>query len=70
MKPRDIQPKKCNMHFIEAKYCKEKKNYAGSEKKHPPHKLRKRSHFGTRYRKTPPPIEKKKDQWGSGGLQA
>jgi hypothetical protein len=34
------------------------------------HLLRKRSHFGNEYRKTPPPKEKEKDQWGSGGLQA
>jgi hypothetical protein len=31
-----------------------KKNYAGSES-HSPHKLRKGSHFGTEYRKAPPP---------------
>jgi hypothetical protein len=30
-----------------------RKNYAGSEH-HSPHKLRKRSHFGTEYRKAPP----------------
>jgi hypothetical protein len=34
------------------------------------HKLREMSHFGTEYRKTPPPKGKEKDQWGSGGLQA
>jgi len=33
---------------------KKKKNYAGSEN-HSPHKLRKRSHFGTEYCKAPPP---------------
>jgi regulator of sigma D len=33
---------------------KKKKNYAGS-KNHSPHWLRKRSHFGTEYRKAPPP---------------
>jgi hypothetical protein len=33
---------------------KKKKNYAGSEN-HSPHQLRKRSHFGTEYRKAPPP---------------
>jgi hypothetical protein len=34
------------------------KNYAGSEN-HSPHRLRKRSHFGT-----------EENQWGSRGLQA
>ena len=34
---------------------KEKKNYAGSEI-HSPHQLRKRSHFGTEYRKAPPRV--------------
>jgi hypothetical protein len=33
------------------------KSYAGSEN-HSPHLLRKRSHFGTEYRKAPPPKEK------------
>ena len=47
---------------------KEKKNYAGSEN-HSPHKLRKRSHFGTEYRKALPPWKGKEKQWGSRGLQ-
>jgi hypothetical protein len=34
---------------------KEKKNYTGSEN-HTPHKLGKRSHFGTEYHKAPPPL--------------
>ena len=38
-------------------------------KNHSPHYSRKRRHFGTGYRKTPPPTEKK-GQWGPGGLQA
>ena len=47
------------------------KNYAGMQavKNHSPHQIRKRSHFGTRYRITPPPKEEHKDQWGPGGLQ-
>jgi hypothetical protein len=32
---------------------KKRKNYAGSES-HSPHRLRKKSHFGTEYRKAPP----------------
>jgi hypothetical protein len=41
---------------MECRYEKKKKrkNYAGSES-HSPHYLRKRSHFGTEYRKAPPP---------------
>jgi len=42
---------------------KEKKNYAGSEN-HSPLKIRKRSHFGTEYRKAPPPQKGKENQWG------
>ena len=34
------------------------KDYAGSEN-HSPHLIRKRSHFGTEYRKAPPPQEGK-----------
>ena len=37
---------------------KKRKNSAGSEK-HCPHQLRKRSHFGTEYRKAPPPPKRK-----------
>jgi hypothetical protein len=50
---------------------KEKKigNYTGSENQSP-HKLKKRSHFGTEYRKAPPPQKGKEKQWGSRGLQA
>jgi hypothetical protein len=33
---------------------RKRKNYAGSES-HSPHYLRKRSHFGTEYRKAPSP---------------
>ena len=32
-----------------------RKNYAGSES-HSPHYLKKKSHFGTEYRKAPPPL--------------
>ena len=46
-----------------------KKDYAGSESLSP-YLLKKRSHFGTEYRKAPPPREGRKHQWGSGGLQA
>ena len=42
---------------------KEKNNYAGSEN-HSPHKLRKRSHFGTEYRKAPPPRKGKEKSMG------
>ena len=34
------------------------------------HNLRKRSHFGTEYRKAPPPRKGKENQWGSRGLRA
>jgi hypothetical protein len=40
-----------------------KENYADSGS-HSPQLLRKRSHFGTGYRKTPPPKEKEKYQEG------
>jgi len=40
-------------------------------KNHSPHKLRKRSHYGTgKYYETPPPEEQGENQWESGGLQA
>jgi hypothetical protein len=39
------------------------KNYAGSEN-HSPHQLRKRSHFGTEYRKAPPPRKGKEKSMG------
>jgi hypothetical protein len=42
---------------------KEKKNYTGSEI-HSPHQLRKRSHFGTEYRKAPPPRKGKEKLMG------
>ena len=59
-----------NQHFYYISLSKGKrKNYAGSEN-HSPHQLRKRSHFGTEYRKAPPPREGKENQWGSRGLQA
>jgi hypothetical protein len=48
---------------------RKRKNYAGSEN-HSPHKLRKRSHFGTEYHKALPPRKGKENQWGSRGLQA
>jgi hypothetical protein len=54
---------------IKKRLSKIKINYAGSEN-HSPHKLRKRSHFGTEYRKAPPPQKGKENQWGSRGLQA
>ena len=46
-----------------------KKKYAGSES-HSPHQLRKRSHFGTKHRKAPPPRKERKNKWVSRGLQA
>jgi hypothetical protein len=42
---------------------KYKKNYAGSEN-HYPHELRKRSHFGTEYRKAPQPQKGKEEIMG------
>jgi hypothetical protein len=48
--------------------CKGKATQA--VKKRSPHLLRERSHFGIGCHKTPPPKEKEKGQWGSGGLQA
>jgi len=39
-------------------------------KNHSPHQLRKRIHFGNGYRKTPPPIGRTIDEWGSGGSHA
>jgi hypothetical protein len=47
----------------------EKEKATQAAKNHSLHYLRKISHFGTGYRKTPPK-KKEKDQWGSGGLQA
>ena len=46
-----------------------KKNYAGSENNSTHTILRKRSHFGTEYRKAPPPRKEKENQWGTRGLQ-
>jgi len=40
-----------------------KKTYAGSEN-HSPHHLRKRSHFGTEYRKAPPLRKGKENSMG------
>jgi hypothetical protein len=40
-----------------------RKNYVGSES-HSPHQLRKRSHFGTEYRKAPPPRKGKENSMG------
>jgi hypothetical protein len=48
---------------------KKRKNYVGSES-HSPHLLRKRSHFGTEYRKALPLEKERNDQWGSRRLQA
>jgi hypothetical protein len=42
---------------------RKKKNYAGSEN-HSPHQSRKRSHFGTEYRKAPPPRKGKEKLMG------
>jgi hypothetical protein len=42
---------------------KKRINYAGSEN-HSPHYLRKRSHFGTEYRKAPPPRKGKEKSMG------
>jgi len=42
---------------------KKRKNHAGSEH-HSPHKLRKRVHFGTEYRKAPPPRKGKEKSMG------
>jgi hypothetical protein len=46
------------MESLSAEGKEKRKNYAGSEN-HSPHQLRKRSHFGTEYRKAPPPQKKK-----------
>ena len=43
-----------------------KQNYVGSEN-HSPHQLRKRSHFGTGYRKKLPPERKQKIKWEQEG---
>ena len=43
-----------------------KQNYAGSEN-HSPHQLRKRSHFGTEYRKRLPTKRKQKIKWEQEG---
>ena len=43
--------------------AKKKKSYAGSES-HSPHQLRNRSHFGTEYRKAPPPRKEKEKSMG------
>jgi hypothetical protein len=50
-------------------YASENNNYAGSEN-HSPHQLRKRSHFGTEYRKAPPPRKGKETSMGIKRLQA
>jgi hypothetical protein len=42
---------------------RKRKNYAGSEN-HSPHQVRKRSHFGTEYRKAPPPRKGKEKSMG------
>jgi hypothetical protein len=42
---------------------KEKEKNIGSES-HSPHQLRKRSHFGTEYRKAPPPRKGKETSMG------
>ena len=42
---------------------KEKEKNIGSES-HSPHQLRKRSHFGTEYRKAPPPRKGKEKSMG------
>jgi hypothetical protein len=42
---------------------KKKKKHAGSES-HSPHKSRKRSHFGTEYRKAPSPRKGKEKSMG------
>ena len=47
-------------------YASENNNYAGSEN-HSPHQLRKRSHFGTGYRKKLPPERKQKIKWEQEG---
>jgi hypothetical protein len=48
---------------INVSVWKEKKNYAGSGN-HSPHKLRKKSHFGTEYCKAPPPRKGKEKLMG------
>jgi hypothetical protein len=55
--------------FSNQSIAAEKKKYTGSEN-HSPHKLRKRSHFGTEYCKAAPLRKGKENRWGSRGLQA
>jgi hypothetical protein len=43
---------------------KRKEKLRRRSENHSPHKIKKKSHFGTEYRKAPPPRKRKENQWG------